>query len=87
MGRPVVYDPLMATKAYYPDPLLTAEQFLAIDFGEGIRAELDNGVVRMMSGGTARHARVQLNIQSWLRQALRASGCRPFGQTWRYEPG
>ncbi len=34
-------------------PLLTAEEFLEIDFGER-KAELDNGVIRMMAGGTAR---------------------------------
>ena len=45
----------MATEPSYP--LLTAEQFLAIDFGEQ-KAELDNGIIYMMAGGTARHARV-----------------------------
>lgn len=45
----------MATSLVYP--LLTAEDFLEIDFGE-LKAELDNGVIHMMAGGTARHARV-----------------------------
>lgn len=65
--------------ARQPDyPLLTAAEFLEIDFGEK-KAELDNGVIRMMAGGTARHAEVQTNVVSWLRQRLRGTGCRPYG--------
>ncbi|WP_375403398.1 Uma2 family endonuclease [uncultured Sphingomonas sp.] len=59
--------------------LLTAEQFLRIDFGSDVKAELDNGVIRMMAGGTVAHARVQMNLYGFLRRALRGSGCRPFG--------
>ena len=66
----------MATQVRYP--LLTAEEFLEIDFGEH-KAELDNGVIRMMAGGTARHARVQINLIVALRQRLRGSGCTPYG--------
>lgn len=65
----------MATLPDYP--LLTAEEFLEIDFGER-KAELDNGVIRMMAGGTARHARVQLNILFALRQKTRGTGCTPY---------
>ncbi|TPG14450.1 Uma2 family endonuclease [Sphingomonas oligophenolica] len=64
--------------ASQPDyPLLTAEEFLEIDFGER-KAELDNGVIRMMAGGTARHAHVQGNIYASLRQRLQGSGCTPY---------
>lgn len=66
----------MATRTEYP--LLTAKEFLEIDFGER-KAELDNGVIRMMAGGTARHSAVQINILAWLRQRLRGSNCRPYG--------
>ena len=66
----------MATQVRYP--LLTAKEFLEIDFGEH-KAELDNGVIRMMAGGTARHAEVQTNIIAALRQRLRGSGCKPYG--------
>ncbi|WP_375427617.1 Uma2 family endonuclease [uncultured Sphingomonas sp.] len=59
--------------------LLTAEQFLAIEWGSDIKAELDNGVIRVMSGGTVAHARVQMNLYRFLGSALRGSGCRPFG--------
>ena len=66
----------MATQPDYP--LLTAREFLEIDFGEK-KAELDNGVIRMMAGGTARHAEVAGNIFAWLHRHLRGSGCRPYG--------
>ena len=65
--------------ATFPDyPLLTAEDFLDIDFGER-KAELDNGVIRMMAGGTRRHARVQSNIIGALTPRLRGTGCAPYG--------
>jgi len=65
----------MATQPDYP--LLTAEEFLDIDFGER-KAELDNGVIRMMAGGTSRHAQVQGNIFVALATRLRGSGCAPY---------
>ena len=60
-------------------PLLTAAEFLRMDFGPDHKAELDNGVIRMMAGGTRRHARVQVNILSALRGQLRGTGCAPYG--------
>ncbi len=65
----------MATKVDYP--LLTAEEFLEIDFGEH-KAELDNGVVRMMAGGTLRHSRVQSNVIGALTPKLRGTGCAAY---------
>lgn len=65
----------MATHIDYP--LLTAEEFLEIDFGER-KAELDNGVIRMMAGGSARHAQVQGNIFIALAARLRGTGCAPY---------
>ena len=65
----------MATQPVYP--LLSAEEFLQIDFGD-CKAELDNGVIRMMAGGTARHARVQGNIYVSLANRLRGTGCTPY---------
>lgn len=59
--------------------LLTVEEFLGIDFGPNLKAELDNGIIRMMAGGTAAHARVQSNLIRFLGVALRGSGCRPYG--------
>lgn len=65
----------MATQPEYP--LLSANEFLEIDFGER-KAELDNGIIRMMAGGTARHARVQFNLLVALGTRLRGSGCTPY---------
>lgn len=66
----------MATQPVYP--LLTAGEFLQIDFGDR-KAELDNGVIRMMAGAAARHNRVQFNIMLTLGQKLRGTGCTPYG--------
>ena len=59
--------------------LLTVEEFLRIDFGPDLKAELDRGVIRMMAGGTFAHSQVQMNLWSFFRGALRGSGCRPHG--------
>ncbi len=72
------YSDQMAT-TYPMSPLLTVEDFLQIDFGPDQKAELDNGVIRMMAGGTGAHNRVQANISRFLAGALRGSGCRPYG--------
>jgi Uma2 family endonuclease len=58
---------------------LTPAEFLQIDFGPGLKAELDNGLVRMMAGGSREHSRVQANLLAWFRRELRGSGCRPHG--------
>lgn len=67
--------------------LLDAEEFFEIDFGAERKAELDQGVIRMMAGGTRAHARVQANLLAWLRQALRGSGCRPYGSDMAIKTG
>ena len=58
---------------------ITADEFLAIDFGTDKKFELEDGVIVMMTGGTVAHSWVQANILTWLRQKLRGTGCRPFG--------
>lgn len=67
----------MATDPY--TRLLTVEEFLQIEFGPDMKAELDEGVIRMMAGGSRDHARVQMNLYRFLGAALRGSGCRPYG--------
>ena len=59
--------------------LLTVEQFLKIRFAPEQRAELSNGVIRMMAGGKGVHGRIQRNILRFLGVALRGSGCSPYG--------
>ena len=58
---------------------ITADQFLAMDFGSDRKFELVDGVIRMMTGGTSTHALVSANILSFLRVKLRGSGCLPYG--------
>ena len=67
----------MATDPHYR--LLTVEEFLEIRFPPDMKAELENGVIRMMAGGSRAHARVQMNLYRYLGTALRGSGCRPYG--------
>lgn len=66
--------------------LLNADEFMQIDFGPDLKAELDNGVIRMMAGGTRQHARIQANIIAFLRTQLRGSGCRPYGSDMGVRP-
>lgn len=35
---------------------ITADEFLAMDFGSDRKFELNNGVIRMMTGGSSDHA-------------------------------
>jgi Uma2 family endonuclease len=58
---------------------ITAEEFLAMDFGTDRKFELEDGVIVMMTGGTEAHAWVQGNLFTWLRTALKGSSCRPYG--------
>ena len=66
----------MATQA---KRLLTVEEFLELEIDFEGRVELDNGVIRMMAGGSAAHSRVQGNIFGALFEKLRGKPCRPYG--------
>ena len=63
--------------------LITADEFLAIEWDDSdAKAELDNGVIRimrMMAAGNADHSRVQGNIFAVLFEKLRGSGYRLHG--------
>ena len=60
--------------------LLTVDEFLAIRWDDpDVKAELDNGVIRMMAGGDLDHSRVQGNIFALLYIALEGTPCRPHG--------
>lgn len=54
------------------------DEFLAMDFG-GAKAELDDGIIFMMAGGSPAHARIASNLIIALGQRLRGTGCFPFG--------
>lgn len=58
---------------------ITADEFLAMDFGTDRRFELEDGVIVMMTGGSETHAWVQGNVLLSLRRGLRGSGCRSYG--------
>ncbi len=59
--------------------LITAEEFLDIEFPSDTRFELDNGVIKMMAGGQAIHSRIQGNVFVALAIKLRGTGCEPMG--------
>ena len=44
---------------------VTVEEFLAMDLGEA-KAELEDGLIYMMAGGSETHARVAANIIGFL---------------------
>lgn len=59
--------------------LITVEEFLDIEFPSDTRFELDNGVIKMMAGGQAIHARIQGNVLVALATKLRGTGCEALG--------
>jgi Uma2 family endonuclease len=65
---------------------VSVEEFLEMDFG-GAKAELEDGIIFMMSGGTEAHSSVAANVLSYLRVALRGSGCRPYGSDFAARTG
>lgn len=73
------YISLMASLATNPAYILMeVEDFLDIDLGDR-KAELVDGVIYMMAGGSARHAAIAANLIIALGNKLRGSGCRPYG--------
>jgi Uma2 family endonuclease len=58
--------------------LMTLDEFLAWEGDQSERYEFADGVVVMMTGGSAAHSVISLNLALALRHALRDSGCRPF---------
>ena len=69
----------MATLALDPAyRRVTVGEFLAMDLGEA-KAELVDGMICMMAGGSPRHAAIAANIIIALGPRLRGSGCRPYG--------
>ena len=56
----------------------TVREFLDMDFGEA-KAELVDGMILMMAGGSPRHAAIAANLIIALGTRLRGSGCRPYG--------
>ena len=57
---------------------VTVREFLAMDLGEA-KAELVDGLILMMAGGSPRHAAIAANLIAALVSRLRGTGCRPYG--------
>jgi Uma2 family endonuclease len=60
------------------EKLMSLDEFLAWEREQPERYEYAGGVVTMMTGGSAAHVTIALNLVIALRHALRGTGCRPF---------
>lgn len=58
---------------------MSLDEFLTWEREQPERYEFADGVVVMMTGGSLAHVMIATNFVATLRQALRGSGCRPFG--------
>jgi Uma2 family endonuclease len=58
--------------------IVEIDEFLDMDLGDA-KAELVDGTIWMMAGGSPTHAAVAANIIIALGARLRGSGCRPYG--------
>jgi Uma2 family endonuclease len=61
------------------EKLISLDDFLAWEREQPERYEFAGGEITMMTGGSAAHVTIALNLAMALRQALRGTGCRPFG--------
>jgi Uma2 family endonuclease len=61
------------------EKLMSLDEFLAWEREQPERYEYAGGVVTMMTGSSAAHVTIASNLAIALRQALRGTGCRPFG--------
>lgn len=57
-----------------------------MDF-RGARAELEQGIIFMMAGGSEEHSRIAANILVFLNPKLRGSGCRAYGSDFAARTG
>ena len=57
---------------------VSIREFLDMDLGEA-KAELVDGMILMMAGGSPRHAAIAANLIIALGPRLRGTGCRPYG--------
>ena len=61
------------------EKLMSLDEFLTWERDQPERYEYARGVITMMTGGSAAHVTIAMNLAFALRQALRGTGCRPFG--------
>ncbi len=64
--------------------LMSVEDYLTLDrISLEVRYEFIDGYAYMMSGGTADHSVISINVTSLLRNLLRGSSCRTFNSDMR----
>jgi Uma2 family endonuclease len=61
------------------EQLMSLDEFLAWERDQPERYEYAGGVITMITGGSAAHVTIAMNLAFALRHALRGTGCRPFG--------
>ncbi len=64
---------------------MTLKQFLAWEEGQPLRHEFDGFQPVAMTGGTAAHSAIQVNLLTILRNRLRGKPCRPHGSDLKVE--
>lgn len=64
---------------------MTLEQFLAWEERQELRYEFDGFQPIAMTGGTAAHSAIQVNLLAALRTRLRGQPCRPHGSELKIE--
>ena len=64
----------------------TVREFLEMDIGDA-KAELVDGMILMMAGGSPRHAAIAANLIFSLMTRLRGTGCRPYGSDLAMQTG
>jgi len=60
------------------EKLMSLEEFLAWEREQPERHEFDGFTITAMTGASAAHVKITMNLAFALRQALRGTGCRPM---------
>ncbi len=66
-----------------PITKVTAEEYLALDRAAEFRSEFLDGEMIAMSGGSARHSKLQINLALEVETALRGTPCQAFSSDLR----
>jgi len=61
------------------EKLMSLDEFLVWECAQPERHEFVDGIIRVMTGASAGHVTIAMNLSSALREALRGTRCRPFG--------
>lgn len=58
---------------------MTTREFLEWEAKQARKHEFEDGLIRIMAGGTKRHEKIKVNLVSALRSKLRGKPCEPYG--------